>query len=740
MSSKLLQALNSIRVPEGIQRLRPTGRYNAKVASPIQAPQQPSAASSLTKLADIGDSLYASYDKSRQDKADERSDEIIRKLTPEQRRMAIQNGTLLYQDDPYAMQALHLKSGRNAAFLVDDEVSTKIKEGAFRTRKEMEDYRAKRLQESAKSFAQEFGINEDNPDYQKGFNADITARNIALYGAHDSFLSDQAKKGSLLNTRVEINSLLSDPDVLKAPEGGLAFTRYIDQGLTNGSIPSDDQALSTISQSLSDVVNKEGGTNFLQNIANHKVNLYGKTSTYKELLGEDQWNNLEVTAQQNEFKLNSQRTEDFRIRLNSALNQGNINTSWEQLQLIKAELNRVQPGTQMTPQRASLIEAETSLQNRMRKETAERAAQLDAERKSLNKTIVLDNIFNKKITEGDPTVSTLYTDIPTNESTGAFTKQDMINFAQRKLSEIDSLDIPDAAKDRMKLDYVKADSKFGPFRTRMGDLVTSAASEWSASVINGKLLDETPSLDTLRRIRNVDPNLFAQLYPDNAELFLTLDQLDKQGIDSQILIDADKRRQSQTKEMQYEADHNWETVIKNNSEYPELAFMPTSVDKSARKIYESILYRTGNPNMATQHMLKHLSETTHTFRTTNVDGRSYGMVSKNSLMVSDDPNSWEQGVNIMETAIQGIQKTNPWITNGQLSIYENRDGSITLMDTTGTIRLRYDKDLLSRMFRENQQKVDTDARTKALKKVKRKESASDRLKAKALTEYYKTRR
>ncbi|WP_222114597.1 hypothetical protein, partial [Staphylococcus epidermidis] len=81
------------------------------------------------------------YDKRQRDKADERSDEIIRKLTPEQRREAIKNGTLLYQDDPYGMEGLRFKTGRNAAFLIDDEVAQKVQSGEFRTRAEMEEYR-----------------------------------------------------------------------------------------------------------------------------------------------------------------------------------------------------------------------------------------------------------------------------------------------------------------------------------------------------------------------------------------------------------------------------------------------------------------------------------------------------------------------------------------------------------------------------------------------------------------------
>ncbi|WP_289479179.1 hypothetical protein, partial [Klebsiella pneumoniae] len=129
------------------------------------------------------------------------------------------------------------------------------------------------------------------------------------------------------------------------------FENYFSAGLTTGSIPSDDQAFTMISQGLSDVVNREGGGQFLQQIENRKVKLHGKETTFKELMGAEQWNNLMVKAQHNEFQLNAKRTEAFQLNVNSALNQENVNTGWEQLQSIKAELDKLQPGEEMTPER-----------------------------------------------------------------------------------------------------------------------------------------------------------------------------------------------------------------------------------------------------------------------------------------------------------------------------------------------------------------------------------------------------
>ncbi|WP_222565490.1 hypothetical protein, partial [Streptococcus pyogenes] len=172
--------------------------------------------------------------------------------------------------------------------------------------------------------------------------------------------------------------------------------------------------------------------------------------------------------------------------------------------------------------------------------------------------------------------------------------------------------------------------------------------------------------------------------------------MDKQGIDPQVLIDSDRASRSKTKEMQYEDDKEWAT-LKNNSESPELKYMPASLDGYGRKIYDSVKYRTGSTEMASQQVDKFLKESTTTFTSDDVDGKSIGIIPKNVLTVTDDPTSWKQGKDILEQAKAGIIKANPWVTNSQLTMYQQGD-SIWLMDTTGQIRIRYDHDLLRREY------------------------------------------
>lgn len=712
--SKIESALQAAQ--PGLSRLRGGAGGMGYRAAATQAGQpRSSLLDTIGRFAQAGADIYTAKEQRARDLADERSNEIIRKLTPEQRREALNNGTLLYQDDPYAMEALRVKTGRNAAYLVDDDVMQKIKEGVFRTREEMEEYRHSRLQEGAKTYAEQFGIDPDDVDYQRGFNGDITERNISLYGAHDNFLSQQAQKGAIMNSRVELNSVLQDPDMLRRPDSADFFEKYIDNGLVTGAIPSDAQATQLISQAFSDASSRAGGADFLMRVGDKKVTLNGVTTTYKELMGEEQWNALMVTAQRAQYDNDAKLNEKFQLDVNSALFMDDPRVGWEKLQGIKAELDKHQPGEQMTPQRATLIEAQQQLRAKMVEWAKNEAKALDKAQKADNKFRVIDAQYQKRI--NGEWVSTDFKDMPTNDNTGDFEHSDIVNYANKKLADIDAMDIPDGAKDRLKLQYLQADSKDGPFRTAIGTMVQDAAQEWSSSVMNGKLADKTPAMDALRRIRNADPYLIASLYPEQAELFLTMDLADRQGVDVQELIDADRQIATRSKEQRFEDDKAFEQAL-NDSKVPEIANMPTELRGLARKIYDSVKYRTNNVNMAMTEMQKFLKESTTTFNDDSSDSEGViGVIPRNYLQVNDDPKSWKQGKDIIDAALKGIIAANPSMASEKMTV-SVIGKSIYIMPTTGTgPRVRYDKEMLSKVWKETQERLATEAVEKARDKA-----------------------
>lgn len=708
MASKLQQALSSMSTPS-VKQLGQTGQQRVRAATIYEDASYTNKSNllgSIDRFTKYGADWYNQYDQKRRDLAEERSNEIIRKLTPEQRKEALQSGTLLYQDDPYVMQALNYKTGRNAAYLVDDEVAQKVKNGEFRTREELEKFRHQRLQQASKEYADMFGLNEADEAFQKGFNADITERNISLYGQHDNFLSDQAKKGLIINGRVELNSVLNDPTILANPMSGEFFEKYFKDGLLNGSIPSDEQAFSIINQSLSDVTNRKNGVQFLQNIENRKVTLNGTTSTFKELLGDENWNNLVVKAQYNEFQLDAKNQEDLELSINSALNNPDLNEGWTQLRILEGRLNAIQTGEEMTPQRQALINAKTHMQNKMKKQTDELAKARDDKAKQQNRFNEFDNAYQQRI--NGKYVSTSYRDLPTNENTGEFTHSDAVNYANKKINEINNMDIPEEQKDLLKLAYIKADSENGPFRTQTGELIKEANGEWQSAIINGKMPEDGGvALNALRRMRNLDPTTFAALYPDDAELFVTMDMIDHQGITPQILIDAARANKGLSREQQFEDEQVWRS-LKNASDNPALARMPAQLDSVARKIYDSVKYNTGNADFAQDQVAKYVNDNVVVFKNDNDNKKTYGVITKNTLMVTDDPDSWQIGEDIINQAVDRIINNNRWITGNQPFVTEN-NGNIIIQDTTGQVGFTITKERLQEEYQKYKTKADEEA-------------------------------
>lgn len=381
----------------------------------------------------------------------------------------------------------------------------------------------------------------------------------------------------------------------------------------------------------------------------------------------------------------------------------------------------------MTPQRQMLIQAETQLQDRVRQDTQQRNKQLVKAAQDDNKYLIMDQQFSKRL--GGAYVPTDYKNMPANESTGDWSYQDAVNYANKKITQIDQMNIPDEQKDRMKMQYLRADADSGPFRQIFGTQVADAQKEWGAAVINGAMPTQgTPALDSLRRVMKADPSLVASLYPEQADLFNTMDMMDNMGVSPQVIIDADRQARTQTKDMRFESDKNWQD-LKNNSKAPELSRIPTSLDGAARKIYDSTLMRTGNQDLAQQQTTKFLKENTVTF-TADVDGDAIGVIPRNMLTVTSDPDSYKQGQEIIDRAAKQIAQANPWITNKQLTVYQ-QGKSIYLMDTTGQVSVRYDQDTLQRVYADEQNRASQKATDEALKKANERAPISQVGKARA---------
>lgn len=643
---------------------------------------------------------------------EDRANYLMQHFTPEQLQKARQDGALQFQDDPYAMKALNIKIGQSISMDVDSDISKRIQNGEFADRASLDKARATAMNQQAKGLAEAYGANFDDTDLQAGMNSQVVERNITLYGQHDSWLDTSLKNKAQVQQKTEQTSLFRDENFLKDPNSvSVVFGKQSQDRKLAGW--SDDVMQANTKSAIADIANSPGGLSWINNAEKTTVDYNGQKISPKALFSEEQWQSLKLKATSVQFDRDAAVKEKFNVDLASIQYNPDIDEAERQLAILKESYNKQVPTDISTPERDQMIALEKTMIAKRAEQNLATQKQLVKRNQDENKFMVFDQQFNKRLS--GQFVPTDYANMPSNEATGEFTRSDAVNYANRKLAQIDASSLTQEQKDDRKMALLRADSEKGPFREMYGVAVSDAQREWSGAVISGKKPESTPAMDNLRRVRARDPALFNSLYPEQGAFFNTMDQMDQLGVDAQVFIDADRQVKSQSIDQRRAADENWKS-LKNDSTSPELSRLPTQLDSTARQIYDATVFRTGNNDLARDQVNRFLKENTVTFTGDDVEGDTIGVVPRNLLTVTDDPASYTQGKAILERAKQGITQANPWVTSKNLDITTSGN-NIYITDTTGQIRVRYDRDTLARVYREEQTREMTKVEAEALAKA-----------------------
>ncbi|WYW00674.1 internal virion protein [Pseudomonas phage vB_PpuP-Vasula] len=643
---------------------------------------------------------YNKYDAMQQSKAEERSNEIIRKLTPEQRREAIQNGTLLYKDDARAMTLLRQKTGRNAAFEVDSEIQQKIQNGEFRDRKSMTDYRQQRLSDRAISYAKDAGIDPEDSDYKRGFDTDITQRNAGLFDLHSQFLSKNMQAQASIEARNDLTPLVNDPHFLGSHDGAYVVSNYINKGLETGEIPSDNEAINTLTMLASDIVSKDGGADWLRNAKDQKIKVLGGEQTIENILGPEVYQNMITKADTATYERNAKKTEGFMLGIANAQSQQDPAAGWKMLNDLERQNDWVQKGEQMTPQRQALIQAKAQMIESVKRTTQAGQVALEKRAQADNRQLVIDQAFDARI--GGQSLSVDPKFLPSDDNTGKFTDADMANYATNKLNQIDQMGIPDAEKAKKKMAYLKADYKDGPFQAAFQTLTQDAAQEWQAALIQGKP-DGLNRIYELQKAYEQNPGVLAQLYPESAGLMETMKFMGQYGLEPQVLIDAERNKPKTEEERRYR-EEQWASIKNDSATADVLKYVPDDMEKMARSVFDAYTTHTGDSSAASKAVTEFLQQNTVSFTqgggwAPGSGSRAFhGMLSKSDLQV--DPNntdSWEAGKSIIDDTMRDLAKDSVWGASGMT--VRARDGVIYIQNMTGS-RLSISKDQFAAIARK----------------------------------------
>lgn len=649
-------------------------------------------ASSMANFVKAGTAAYGDYKEQQRIAADERSNEIIRKLTPEQRRAAIADGTLLYQDDPDAMNMLRQKTGRSAAYDVEDEISTKINNGEFddKDRKFVEEYRQTRLASASKHYAESAGIDETDPEYQAGYNADITQRNAGIFDAHAQRRSKWFQAQAAVNTRGDLAPLLDDPKVMNSPSGGGVIAGYFNNGLHTGQFPSDKQALDSLTMLVKEASGKPGGVNLLKSLGEQELNVLGGARKVKDLMDPDVFQSHIIKAQDNEYKLNAVKTRDFELGVTTAVNQDNPQDGWQMLQKMREVNQYSQDSNEMTPQKQMLINAEQQLLAKVRQQSTEGAEKLLKATQQDNRVAIIKAQIQARTENKQVLIDPKMQEV--TPETGEFKASDLATAAAQMIEDLDRSTLPDAKKDQMKAAWLRADIDGGPFVSRTKTLITDAQREWDLAIRTGNMSD-TPRMNELQRAYAADPATIGAIFPDQADFLENVKDLQMAGAEgAQVLLDQQRSKKGISQDEQKIRNEKWAEIM-NDTSNKDLSAIPGPLQRIARSLFDGYNERSGNPDLAKAKLTDWLNKNTVAFSEPNDDSAYRGRISKKDLMADpNDVNSWESGKAIIEDTVKGLSENPAWADTG-LTVENTDDGAITITSVNGK-RIRISKESL----------------------------------------------
>lgn len=602
-----------------------------------------------------GSEAYGVYSTMRQSQGVERANEIIRKFSPDERRVAREQGVLLHQDDPYAMEAVNSLTGWNAAHEVDQEIQNEVAQGKIKKREDLDIILQTRRQAAAKAFAEMNGIDPEDRDFQRGFNANVTQRNSAVVDHFGRWKSEESQINAAIQPRSEVGSLLSDPGFLQRPGAGAAFTGYFNKGLASGLIPTTAAADKLLHESLQDVTARPGGSALLANIGDEHINFGGKPVKVIDRLGADLLENLKVRAAHYEQSTKAARSEAFHGQLSGIRAMADNNAALAELNKLHAQSVAATPTDVMTPELQAIRQDREQRIVQQRAETA----QLQADIKKAQQFQVqrgLARELQERARKGEM-VSTDTRMLPTTAETGTWRHEEAeAAAATQVIDEIDSWDLPDDQKTRLKLEYIKSDRKDGPYRKILNEWADRAFEQWQGAKISGDTQQEYPQLDQLLQLTKADPVSMSMLLdPQKAALAMKLNAMERYGLSRAAAAAAENRYDQLPQVERNKQDKDYSDAIKESNN--PLRHLPAEMAEVMLTVNRGVMAITNNPAIAL--------EFTKAFASTNTvkfgDPKSpIGAVFKTDILMNpNDVTSWKAGQEAVQAKLDAFIEEHP---------------------------------------------------------------------------------
>lgn len=648
------------------------------------------------------------YGKSMKKQGDERSEEIIRTMTPEQRSQALGNGTLLYQDDPYTMAALHQKVAQSAILLSDNQIQNNIANGVYKDQKSLNDDIVSQRMASAAQVAEMNGFDINNEDFQKGLNYQANQRTVSL---QESFLrkqSENTRTNANFQNTVEINSAIKNS--LNLPAAQVA-----DQivGLVNNSTLSDQDKMAQIGNAMQAASTSPQGAGILTELRSRQFNVFGKNVTPVDIFGESGMQKYQQVGDESTYSMDRKSREEFDNEIQRINSMSDPSQRLSAIAGLHEKLNKTQFGQMETPERKQLFSLQQQTQE-MQRQINDQNAALQAKQTQADGRADVIYSQMQQAAFGNTNAVIDMNGQATNEALGKFTTEDTVNAANRYYNNVMSDNNLTADQKSEKILYMSARTPKGKgLNLLLQNKVNQAQVQFNAAGINGQLdFGKTPELNELMQLYKSNPAALATVLgsdKDGMALYGNVAMLvgaTEAGIDPTIIAQGVQKMNSMDdteRQLVQSKTSDFDKATVTSSQYIGKSGLPSEI---ARNIFKLSYITTRNETVSQQLARKYLDDYTIDFNESGVQGS----LMKSSIQVTEDPRSTQFGLDIIKNKVNEITTKFPYL-KGNLAIQTSRDGNILITspsalmgaNNVGASRIIISRDDLIKEYQQQQE-------------------------------------
>ena len=342
-----------------------------------------------------------------------------------------------------------------------------------------------------------------------------------------------------------------------------------------------------------------------------------------------------------------------------------------------------------------MVGAKKQLQHRINQEILAQRQDIARQDKMNNDVSQWLSIYSKAV-QGDKLVSTSQAMYP------ELSKESNIQAAKTLVQGLEQQIQDPVQRNKLLMKYLSVSSPNDGFQTLFGEQFKRGADQLSAAVLNGQLPEDPQAMqvfDKMLEFYKSDPSTLAQIFPEQAETFYYMDLINNRGISKEQLVTALNSQKGKSDAQRMLRDDAWREARKGSKKG--LAWLSDKDDKAARVVYDASYALHGDENRAIKDAEEFVGNMVYKYESSTKGEYSnevFGAIPKTFLNVRDNPQSWSEGREIVDEAIEEMRKSSRRVN--VLFHETNKGGYVSITSHDGLNRVILDKDFLKAKLHE----------------------------------------